>query len=75
MPNETGLNQVVFPEIDLLLVGYINRIEASNAAKRVEGYLDRSVNVKFVGSQEWVTASSDFVIGVKRRAMVELRLA
>jgi DNA-binding MarR family transcriptional regulator len=62
------------PEIDLLLVGYVNRIEASNAAKRVEGYLDRSVNVKFVGSQEWETDSSDFVVEVKSRPHFELKL-
>ena len=60
------------PEIDLLLVGYVNRIEASNAAKRVEGYLDRTVNVKFVGSQEWETSSSDFVVEIKQRALFEL---
>jgi DNA-binding MarR family transcriptional regulator len=62
------------PEIDLLLVGYVNRIEASNAAKRVEGYLDRSVNVKFVGSQEWANGSSDFATEVKSRPLVELPL-
>jgi hypothetical protein len=62
------------PEIDLLLVGYVNRIEASNAAKRVEGYLDRSVNVKFVGSQEWETDSSDFVTEVKSKPVFELTL-
>lgn len=60
------------PEIDLLLVGYVNRIEASNAAKRVEGYLDRSVNVKFVGSQEWETASSDFATELKRQPLLKL---
>ena len=60
------------PEIDLLLVGYVNRIEASNAAKRVEGYLDRAVNVKFVGSQEWETSSSDFVVEVKKRPLFKL---
>ena len=62
------------PEIDLLLVGYVNRIEASNAAKRVEGYLDRAVNVKFVGSQEWETSSSDFVAEVKKRALFKLEI-
>ena len=62
------------PEIDLLLVGYVNRIEASNAAKRVEGYLDRSVNVKFVGSQEWETDSSDFVVEVKKQQVFNLQL-
>jgi hypothetical protein len=63
------------PEIDLLLVGYVNRIEASNAAKRVEGYLDRSVNVKFVGSQEWQLGSSDFVTEVKSRPLLDLPLS
>jgi DNA-binding MarR family transcriptional regulator len=62
------------PEIDLLLVGYVNRIEASNAAKRVEGYLDRSVNVKFVGAQEWESESSDFVKGAKAASLVPLAL-
>ena len=61
------------PEIDLLLVGYVNRIEASNAAKRVETYLDRAVNVKFVGSQEWETSSSDFVEEVKKRPLLKLK--
>jgi hypothetical protein len=50
----------------------MNRIDASNAAKRVEGYLDRAVNVKFVGSQEWETNSSDFVSEVKQRPIFEL---
>jgi hypothetical protein len=62
------------PEIDLLLVGYVNRIEASNAAKRVEGYLERAVNVKFIGSQEWENQSSDFVAEVKRRPLLALNL-
>ena len=62
------------PEIDLLLVGYVNRIEASNAAKRVEGYLERAVNVKFVGSQEWETSSSDFVAEVKNLPLFELKI-
>jgi AraC-like DNA-binding protein len=62
------------PEIDLLLVGYVNRIEASNAAKRVETYLDRSVNVKFVGAQEWESESSDFVKGAKAASLVPLAL-
>ena len=60
------------PEIDLLLVGYVNRIEASNAAKRIETYLDRSINVKFVGSQEWEAESSDFVVEVKQRPLFKL---
>jgi hypothetical protein len=59
-------------EVDLLLVGYMNRIEASKAAERVEGYLGRAVNVKFVGSQEWLKGETDFVKEVQSRPLVEL---
>ena len=62
------------PEIDLLLVGYVNRIEASNAAKQVEPYLDRTINVKFVGSQEWAGNASDFVADLKQGCLVRLKL-
>jgi hypothetical protein len=62
------------PEIDLLLVGYVNRIEASKAAKRVEGYLDRAVNVKFIGSREWLLTSSDFSQAVRSKPLFELTL-
>lgn len=61
-------------EVDLLLVGYMNRIEASKAAERVEGYLGRSVNVQFVGSQEWDKAETEFVKTVKAKPLVELGL-
>lgn len=61
-------------EVDLLLVGYMNRIEASKAAERVEGYLGRPVNVKFVGSQEWIKGETDFVKALRDLPLVELSL-
>jgi hypothetical protein len=61
-------------EVDLLLVGYMNRIEASKAAERVEGYLERPVNVNFVGSQEWLKGETDFVKEVQSRPLVQLNL-
>jgi hypothetical protein len=61
-------------EVDLLLIGYMNRIEASKAAERVEGYLGRAVNVQFVGSQEWLKGETDFVKEVQSRPLVELDL-
>lgn len=61
-------------EVDLLLVGYMNRIEAAKAAERVEGYLGRPVNVKFVGSQEWLKGETDFVKSLRELPLVELRL-
>ena len=61
-------------EVDLLLVGYMNRIEASKAAERVEGYLGRAVNVQFVGASEWQKGETDFVKEVQSRPLVELEL-
>jgi DNA-binding MarR family transcriptional regulator len=63
------------PEIDLLLVGYVNRIEASNAAKRAEVYLDRAINVNFIGSQEWAAETSDFASKLKRNPLLRLQLS
>lgn len=61
-------------EVDLLLVGYMNRIEATKAAERVEGYLGRAVNVQFVSGSDWAKAESDFVKSVKAKPLVELGL-
>jgi len=61
-------------EVDLLLVGYVNRIEASRAAARVEGYLGRAVNVQFVSTSEWDKVENDFVVQVKAKPLVEIDL-
>jgi len=61
-------------EVDLLLVGYVNRIEAARAAARVEGYLGRSVNVQFVSSSEWQNATTDLTRDIQSKPMVELDL-
>jgi len=61
-------------EVDLLLVGYVNRIEASRAAARIENYLGRSVNVQFVTESDWQKEEADFVKQVKARPLVEIDL-
>jgi hypothetical protein len=61
-------------EVDLLLVGYMNRIEATKAAERVEGYLGRAVNVQFVSGSDWENDASDFVRDIKSRPLIELTL-
>ena len=61
-------------EVDLLLVGYVNRIEASRAAARIENYLGRSVNVQFVTESDWAKEEADFVKQVKARPLVEIDL-
>ena len=61
-------------EVDLLLVGYVNRIEASRAAARIESYLGRAVNVQFVTANDWQKEEADFVKQVKSRPLVEIDL-
>ena len=61
-------------EVDLLLVGYVNRIEASRAAARIESYLGRAVNVQFVTESDWAKEEADFVKQVKARPLVEIDL-
>jgi hypothetical protein len=61
-------------EVDVLLVGYVNRIEAARAAARVEGYLGRAVNVQFVSSSEWQNATTDLTRDIQSKPMLELDL-
>lgn len=60
--------------VELLIVGYVNRIEAARAAANVERYLGRDVNVQFVSTSEWEKAETEFVKSVKAKALVELDL-
>jgi len=61
-------------DVDVLLVGYMNRIEASRAASNAERHLDREVNVQFVSNSEWEKAESGFIKTVKSRPLVEIPL-
>ena len=61
-------------QVELLIVGYVNRIEASRAAANVERYLGREVNVQFVTSAEWEKGETEFVKTVKAKPLVELDL-
>jgi len=61
-------------DVDVLLVGQMSRIEATNAAANAERYLDREVNVQFVSNSEWEKGESGFIKTVKSRPLVELRL-
>jgi hypothetical protein len=61
-------------DVDVLLVGYMNRIEASRAAANAERLLDREVNVQFVSNSEWENPESAFIKTVKSRPLVEIPL-
>lgn len=71
------LAHLVGPEpkdVDVLLVGYMNRIEASRASAHAERLLDREINVQFVSNSEWEKAETAFIKTVKSRPLVEIPL-
>lgn len=71
------LSHLVGPEpkdVDVLLVGYMNRIEASRASAHAERLLDREINVQFVSNSEWEKAETAFIKTVKSRPLVEIPL-
>ena len=61
--------------VELLIVGYVNRIEAARAAANVERYLGRDVNVQFVSTSEWEKSETEFVKATKAKPLVELDLS
>lgn len=61
-------------DVDVLLVGYMNRIEAARAASHAERLLDREINVQFVSNSEWEKSESAFIKTVKSRPLVEVPL-
>jgi hypothetical protein len=61
-------------DVDVLLVGYMNRIEAARAAATAERQLDREVNVQFVSNSEWEKAESGFIKTVKSSPLFEIPL-
>lgn len=61
-------------QVDLLLVGYVNRIEAARAAARVEGYLGKAVNVQFVNASEWENPTNDLTREIRSKPMARLDL-
>lgn len=61
-------------QLHLLLVGNMNRIDASRAVASVEGQLGRIVNLQFVSAEDWTNASNDFIRSVRANPILELQL-
>jgi hypothetical protein len=61
-------------QLHLLLVGNMNRIDASKAVAAVEGQLGRVVNLQFVSAEDWASATNDFIRSVRANPILELQL-
>jgi hypothetical protein len=58
----------------VLLVGNMNRIDASKALARIDGKLGQFVNLQFVSADDWARSSSEFIKTVKSSPLFELDL-
>lgn len=61
-------------QLHLLLVGNMNRIDASRAVASVEGQLGRIVNLQFVSAEDWAAGTSEFIRSVRSNPILELQL-
>jgi hypothetical protein len=70
-----GVRQQLTPnDVDVILVGYMNRIEAARAVATAERELERGVNVQFVTKADWDRQELDFIKTVKASPLVEIPL-
>ena len=61
-------------QLHVLLVGNMNRIDASRAVATVEGQLGRIVNLQFVSAEDWAAGTSEFIRSVRSNPILELQL-
>lgn len=61
-------------QLSVLLVGNMNRIDASKSLARIDGKLGQFVNLQFVSADDWDRSSSEFIKTVKSSPLFELDL-
>jgi hypothetical protein len=59
-------------DIDVLVIGNVDRDEAYDAAERAQDRLAREVNLQFVTIARWNEGSTPFLTAVKQRPLVTL---
>jgi hypothetical protein len=59
-------------DIDVLVIGNVDRDEAYDAAERAQDRLEREVNPQFVTIARWNEDSTPFLIEVKQRPLITL---
>lgn len=59
-------------DIDVLIVGNVDRDEAYDAAERAQNRLERDVNPQFSTTARWHASDSPFLTEVRRRPLVTL---
>lgn len=61
-------------QLQVLLVGNMNRIDASKAIAKLDGKLGQFINLQFVSADDWHRATSDYIKAVQANPIFELSL-
>lgn len=61
-------------DIELVLVGNMNRIDASRALAKAEKVIGKTINVQFASNFDWERAESDIIKNLKLRPLLQLNL-
>ena len=59
-------------DIDVLVIGHVDRDEAYDASERAQDRLERDVNPQFVTLARWNEAGTPFLVEVKQRPLITL---
>ncbi|MEN9715706.1 MAG: hypothetical protein RJA35_1173 [Actinomycetota bacterium] len=59
-------------DLDLILVGNMNRIDASRALAKAEKVIGKTINVQFASNFDWERDGSDFIREIKSRPLLAL---
>jgi hypothetical protein len=71
------LQQVPGPipaEVELILIGNMNRIEAGRLLTQAEAVIGKPINVQFASNFDWDRAGTDYIAQVKSGPLVELQI-
>ena len=61
-------------DIELVLVGNMNRIDASRALAKAEQVIGKTIAVQFASNFDWERGESDFIKRVQSQPLLELQL-
>ena len=62
-------------EVELILVGNMNRIEAGRLVTQAEKIIGKSINIQFASNFDWDRGSSEVISRIKSGPLLELAIA
>jgi hypothetical protein len=60
-------------EIDLILIGNMNRIDASRALSKAEKVIGKTINVQFASNFDWDREATEFIRAMRAKPLLQLQ--